>query len=98
LDINAWGSADRKISILKCKTYLGEKEKRNSQFLLGQEVTDMMEDYRGLLHCIHFQNVFTSTELKKLLLERKSHASGRKNSSKEFSQPKQLKEKYGESR
>jgi hypothetical protein len=63
----------------------------------------MTEDNTGLWPHVYFDNFFTSIKLIKLFLEGKSYAYGtararRKDWPKEFSKPKQLKLKRGESR
>ena len=69
--LKAWGIADSKTGyLLNCKIYLGRKEDRNKDLLLGEQVVMVMcQNYTGIWHHIYFDNFFTSTKLMKLLLD-----------------------------
>jgi len=103
--IKAWGVADSVNGyFLKCNIYKGEKEIRQQDLLLGEQVVlQLTENFWGKWHHICFDNFFTSTNLMKMLLKKETCSCGttrtnRKNWSIEFRKPTVLKLKRGEFR
>lgn len=105
--VKCWAIADSSNGyMLDCQIYLGKKEIRNNNMLLGEQVVvNLTEPYFEHYHHVFFDNFFTSVQLMKTLLEKKTYACGtvranRKDWPEEFKTKnlKKLKMKKGESK
>ncbi|KAG8239658.1 hypothetical protein J437_LFUL019355, partial [Ladona fulva] len=90
--------------VLQGNVYLGKKEKRNTDMLLGSQVVlNLLEKQLGLNHHVYFDSFFSSVGLMNILYDNKTYACAttrptRKEWPTELKFPKKLKLKRGESK
>jgi hypothetical protein len=96
--IKAWGLADSANGyLLKCDIYRGKKEIRQQDLLVGEQVVLQLTEYFWGKWHIYFDNIFSSTNLMKMLLEQETYSCGTTKAKKK-NWPTVLKLKRGESR
>lgn len=74
--------------LLNCNIYLGKKEERDKDLLLGEQVVmGLCRPYFGLFHHVYFDNFFSSIRLMQMLLDNKTYACGTMRSDRKFFPP-----------